>query len=206
VPRPNVVAVANEQVSIVTVCQMLRMDLPDELGSRRSQKVECPFGETYHSDGGVSPAMRIYPETNSAYCFSCSAYYTPVSLAAKAMDTTRQAAALRLLDRVGVKPRDLAADWESAKEYQPQPDKALMADALKTYCRRTSADWSQRQFEPDIARALNRCFALLELVKSGDDVGLWLASCKEFMHRALHVGPLSTSQKYDVLWGTMNDD
>lgn len=204
--RPNVVAVANEQVSIVTVCRMLRMDLPDELGSGRSRKVECPFGETYHSDGGVSPAMRIYPETNSAYCFSCSAYYTPVSLAAKAMDTTRQVAALRLLDRIGVKPRDLAAAWESARQYHPQPDKALMADALKTYCRRTCADWSQRQFEPGIARALNRCFALLELVKSGDDVGLWLASCKEFMRRAIHARLLSVSPKNDVLWRTTNDD
>lgn len=200
------VAVANEQVSIVTVCQMLGVDLPDDVGLGRSRKVQCPFGDVYHSDGGISPAMRIYPETNSAYCFSCSYYFTPVALAAKAMGVDAATAAGRLLDRIGFRPLDLAATWKNVSQYEPAPDKALLADALKTYCRRIDPQWSQRQFEPAVARGLTRCLSLLDLVVSADDVTLWLCRCKEVMRRILHTETLSLSEKYAVLWETLTDE
>lgn len=203
--RQSVVAVANEHVSIVTVCQMFGVELPDDVGTGRSRKVHCPFEEMYHSDHGASPAMRIYPDSNSAYCFSCSAYYTPVNLAAKAMDCTYQEAASRLLDRIGYKPLDLAAAWKHAKEYEPEPDKALMADALKTYCRRVALCWEQRQFEPQVAATLTRCLSILDLVKTQDDVSLWLTRCKVAMRQALHTDDPSLSEKYQVLWESMND-
>lgn len=190
--RPNVVAVANEKVPIVTVCRLFGVELPDEIGGR-SGKVRCPFGEIYHSDGGISPAMRIYPDTNSAYCFSCAAHYTPVSLAARAMDCDQRSAALRLLDRIGYRPMNLAEQWQQASRYQPTPDRALLADALKTYCRRIDVRWPARQFEPPVAAVLTRCLNLLDLVKSGDDVTLWLQGCKQAMRQALHSEELSSS-------------
>jgi hypothetical protein len=206
VKRPNVVEVANEKVAIVVVCRMLGVQLPDDLVAGRSQKVHCPFGEIYHSDGGLSPAMRIYPDTNSAYCFSCAAYYTPVSLAAKAMDTTYHTAAIRLLDHIGHRPMDLAQQWQQVAQFEPEPDRALLADALKTYCRRIEPQWSQRQFEEGVARVLTRCLGLLDLVKSAGDVTLWLDRCKEAMRRAMHREELSLSQKYDVLWRDNDQD
>jgi hypothetical protein len=206
VKSPSVITVANEEVSIVTVCQMLGVELPDDVGSGRSRKVHCPFEELYHSDGGVSPAMRIYPETNSAYCFSCSYYFTPVGLAARAMGVHPTTAAQRLLERIGHRPMDLAAAWKSVSTHQPQLDKPLLADALKTYCRRIDPAWSRRQFEPVVAAALTRCLSLLDLVVSADDVTLWLCRCKEVMWSVLDVETLSLSQKYAALWENMNDD
>lgn len=197
---PSVVEVADEKVSIVVVCRMLGVVLPDHYVDGRAQKVQCPFGEIYHSDGGVSPAMRIYPDTNSAYCFSCAAYYTPVSLAAKAMDTTRQVAAIRLLDHIGYRPLDLAQQWRAVKDFEPEPDRALLADALKTYCRRIEPQWATRQFEAPVARVLTRCLSLLDLVKSADDVTLWLDRCKVAMRNTMHREELSLVQKYEVLW------
>lgn len=205
--RLDVVAVANEKVPIVTVAQMLGVQLPEDVGAGRSRKVPCPFGDLYHSDGGVSAAMRVYPETNSAYCFSCSAYYTPVSLAAKAMDLDRRTAAVRLLDRIGYKPLDVAVAWQrAAAPAEPEPNRALLAHALKTYCGRIDPYWSHRQLEPSVARVLSRCLGLLDLVKSADDVRLWLDRCKEAMRRVLHVEKLSPSEKYDVLWNTLQGD
>lgn len=204
--RPSVVTVANEQVSIVTVCQMLGTELPDDVGAGRSRKVHCPFEQVYHSDGGVAAAMRIYPESNSAYCFSCSYYYTPVNLAARAMGVDQRTAAARLLDRVGYRPLDLAAAFRAVSSYEPQPDKALVADALKTYCRRIEPHWSRRQFEPVVAAALTRCLSLLDLVISADDVALWLARCKDAMRRVLHAEQLSLSQKCAVLSEDRNSD
>lgn len=203
---PSAVDLANEKVSIVVVCRMLGVQLPDHYAAGRAQKVRCPFGEIYHSDGGVSPAMRIYPDTNSAYCFSCAAYYTPVSLAARAMDTSRQVAAVRLLDHIGHRPLDLAQQWQHVKEYEPEPDRALLADALKTYCRRIEPDWATRQFEGPVARVLTQCLSLLDLVKSADDVTMWLDRCKVAMRRVMHREELSLAQKYDVLWRDRNQD
>ncbi len=199
--KTSVITVANEQVSIVSVCQMFGLDLPDDIGTARSRKVACPFGELYHSDHGVSPAMRIYPDTNSAFCFSCSTYYTPVSLAAQAMGCTRTTAATRLLDRVGYRPLDLATAWRQARDYSPEPDRALLADSLKTYCRRICPDWAHRQFDPQIAATLTRCLSLIDLVKTAEDAALWLRKCKFAMSQALGeegAGP-SYSEKDGVL-------
>lgn len=183
--RPDVVAVANEKVSIVAVCQMLGVDLPDDADSARSRKVHCPFGDLYHSDAGASPAMRVYPDTNSAYCFSCATYYTPVDLAVRALDTDRRTAATHLLDRIGYRPMDLAAVFANALSYEPTPDKALLADALKTYCRRIDPQWSSRQFDSRVASALTRCLTLLDMVHTPEDVTMWLCCCKEVMRRIL---------------------
>lgn len=198
--NPSPITVANEQVSIVLVCQMLGVDLPDDVGAGRSRKVHCPFGEFAHSDGGVSPAMRIYPDSNSAYCFSCAAYFNPVGLAAQGLDVDRHTAAVRLLDRIGYRPLDPAAAWHQALECEVQPDKALMADALKTYCRRIDKDWTSRQFEPAISAPLARCLSLLDLVHSEQDVTMWLSCCKAAMRRALHIVESSATDKYGLLW------
>lgn len=202
--RTNLVELANEKVSILTVCRMLGVDLCDDVAAGgRSRKVSCPFGEIYHSDGGISPAMRIYPDSNSAYCFSCAAYWTPVSLSAKALDLDWSSAAIRLLDHIGYRPMELAQQFQQAAQYVPPPDLALLADALKTYCRRIDPQWQKRQFEPRVAGQLTRCLSLLDLVKSPEDVTLWLDRCKVAMRRVLHTERPSLSEKYDVLLQTM---
>lgn len=193
-------AEANELVSIASVLQMLGVQVPEDLGARSSHKVHCPFGEVYHSDHGASPAMRLYPDSNSAYCFSCTAYYTPVSLAAKGLDIDLKTAAIQLLDRIGHKPLDLAAHWQAVKDFVPEPDKALMADALKTFCRRIDARWAARQFEPKIAQTLTRCLGILDMVRTAEDVTTWLEGCKLAMRTVLHIAEPSVREKYEVLW------
>lgn len=184
--RPSVITVADEQVSIVAVCQMFGVDVPDDIADGRSRKLPCPFGELYHSDHGRDPAMRIYADTNSAYCFSCQTYWTPVTLAAKAMDTDRRTAAARLLDRIGYRPLDLAQVWAQAVSFEPELDRAALADALKAYCRRIDPAWTTHQFDPAVSSALVRCLSILDLVRSPDDVDMWLTRCKAAMMQAIH--------------------
>lgn len=192
--RPSVITVANERVSIVTVCQMIGLDISDDVIDGRSRKLPCPFGEIYHSDHGRDPAMRIYADSNSAYCFSCQAYWTPVTLAARAMDVSNKMAATRLLDRIGYKPVDLAQAWKQVTHFEPEVDKAALAEALKTYCRRIEPQWARRQFESDIARHLTRCLSILPLVKSQTDVEVWLTRCKEVMQQVIHSGRPTSRQ------------
>ena len=88
----SVIDLANERITIIEACNMLGMDVHDF--SIASLKVWCPFGHLYHSDGGTTKAMRIYPATNSAWCFACNLYFTPVKLIAMDRGIPDQQAAL----------------------------------------------------------------------------------------------------------------
>jgi hypothetical protein len=180
------IGVANEKVSIVLACNLIGMDIPEDVGSRRSVKVHCPFGEIYHVDQGYEAAFRIYPDSNSAFCFAGCGYFTPVSLCAHAWGTPSATVAVELLERVGVKPVSLADAWAQVASHEPAPDAVLLAQALKTFCRRTCLNWEQIQFEPAVAATLTRCLALLDLVGTEADAGTWLAACKRVMSIAVN--------------------
>lgn len=179
----GLVAIANEQVPIATVCRLLGVEVPDD--GLRAPKLHCPFEHFFHSDGGMEAAMRIFADDNTAYCFSCTVKYTPVSLYAQGMDVVHREAAVRLLEYIGYTPPDLATAWQLAVTFEPMPQRSQLAEALKTFCRRVDPGWRTRQFDPVIAAALRRCFALLDLVHSGADAQLWLERCKIVMSHAL---------------------
>lgn len=181
--RGSVVAEANEQVLITTACRLIGMDVPDDMG--RSLKVHCPFGAIYHSDHGVEPTMRIYLDGNNAHCFSRCGHFDPVSLVAMAWGITRRAAGLELLGRVGRRPLSPAEAWAQATEAGAQPDRAMLGEALKTFCARTCPGWEDAQFHPVVAARLTRCLSLLELVCHPGDAQLWLGGCKKAMTAAL---------------------
>ena len=60
-------------------------------------------------------------------------------------------------------------------------------------------DMLRTAFGPSIAAALTRCLSLLDLVKTPDDVTLWLNRCKAVMRRVMHVEKASLRERYDVL-------
>lgn len=182
--RLSVVSVANEKVPITTACRLCGVPTPD-LSLGRSTKLRCPFGEVYHSDGGVEAAMRVYPDTNHAYCFRCQAAYRPVQMYALANGLSYRDAAVDLLDHIGYKPATLADLWANAVRREIPPDTTLLAEALKTYCRRVCPDWDDRQYTGDTAAALTRCLSLLERVSSDQEAHDWLNGCKAFMDRVL---------------------
>lgn len=188
--KPAVVKLADEQVDILVACRIVGMDLPDTI--ERSAKVHCPFGEIYHSDHGVDPAMRIYPQSNSAWCFSCSHYYTPTLLVARAWDVTLRAAATALLQRTGYRPPSPQDVWDQVVA-EPAVDRTALAEALKTFCRRAVPHWDAVQFEPDVSEQLDRCLRLLDLVHDEADGRKWLSACKMSMLNSLASHPFEAS-------------
>jgi hypothetical protein len=191
--RTSAVTMANEHVPIVTACQLVGMDLPDDFAYGRSMKLHCPFGELDHSDGGIEPAFRIYPETNSAYCFACRTAYTPVWLVAQAWDARPVDVAAELLDRIGFSPPSMAQAWARASRWEVPPDTSLLAEALKAYCRRVDPTWTTVQFTSAVAARLNRCLDLLDLVRTDADARQWLTGCKTAMAAVLTL-PESSGQ------------
>lgn len=183
--RVSVVTIANEQVPITTACRLVGIDLSDDIAYGRSLKVHCPFGELYHSDGGVEPAFRVYPDSNSAYCFACKAYFSPVWLVAQHWGQPSREVAEELLAHIGYRPATAAQAWAQACARDTPPDRTLLAEALKTFCARIAPGWSVGQFDPDTAAVLGRCLALLDHVHTDGDTARWLDGCKHAMHRHL---------------------
>lgn len=173
---------ANEKVSITDVLGWAGVYVPETFG--RSVKVECPWGHLFHSDGGIDRSMRVYSESNSAFCFSCSVFYTPVRLHARANDIDEKTAAGDLLDHIGYRPPEPLDVWaEVTTVVTPKPDRTLLAEALKYFCARTIPQWHFRQLEQPWAGVLSRCLHLLDQVGTEQDAEHWLTTCKTVMGR-----------------------
>lgn len=179
---------ANKRVSIFMVCALVGVEV-SEGREGSSIKTYCPFGRFYHSDGGKEPAFRVYGETNSAYCFSCKKYYSPVSLYSSATDLSSRNAAEFLLEKIGYKKPTPEELWSSAQPVEPEPDKSLLNKALRTYCERVCVgegrDWHKDQFEPTISIILEKCLNLLDSVATSEDADFWMSGSKEIMSRVL---------------------
>ena len=175
---------ANSRVSIFLVCGWIGVDVEaKDWGS--SIKTYCPFGDFFHSDRGKEPAFRVYADTNSAYCFSCKKYFSPVSLYAAARDMTNKEAAETLLEKVGYKPPSAKGLWEEVRPKEAEPDTSMLNKALRTYCQRICPTWNKKQFEPGVAEILGKCLELLDVVKTMQDSDKWLKVSKEVMRRTL---------------------
>lgn len=177
------IAIANEQVSIIKACNMIGMDIPDF--SLASLKVYCPFGHLYHADEGRSRAMRIYPATNSAFCFASCGYLSPVKLIAIDKDSTEQEAAEWLLEQIGWVPPDYVSQWEALEGKPEEIDTVALTGALKTACVAMTPQWEELQFEEDVAVRLSQCLGLVRKVKTKEDADKWMSVSKQVMAREL---------------------
>lgn len=182
--RKSVIATANEAVSIFLVCDWIGMYVP-EAAAGSSVKVRCPFGEFYHPDQGAEAAFRVYRDSNTAWCFACGQFFTPVSLAAAEWGRDADEVAAELLDRIGHRPVEPALAWQAAVSYVPEIDKDSLGQALKLYAERIDPGWMDHQFDQQVQGALGKCLALLNAVRSGSDAVKWLSVCKQVMAREL---------------------
>lgn len=179
----SIVAIANERMSIIEACNKLGMDVFEF--SVASMKFYCPFGSLYHADEGRTKAMRIYPATNSAWCFACNLYFTPTRLLAMDRGITEQEAAESILDDTRYVAPDYESKWNALIAPVAAVDTDDLAEALKVACRRIAPDWEERQFEEAVATKLRQCLSLLRKVKTDEDATKWLSTTKQVMQRAL---------------------
>lgn len=177
------IKLANEQMSIATACRFIGMSMGDF--DVYSVKTYCPFGELMHEDGGRSKAFRVYPGTNSAWCFACQAYYTPVKLVAMDRDVSEIEAAEVILEETGFVAPDFASRWDAAITPTHATDLDGLANALKTACARMVPDWEARQFDEDVAAKLHQCLAISAKVTTDEEAREWLRVTKIAMKSVL---------------------
>ena len=179
----NIIALANERMSIIDACNELGMDVFDF--SVASLKVHCPFEQISHPDGGQSKAMRIYPGTNSAWCFACQQYFTPVILISMDRDLSPEDAAQYILDKTNYVKPDYISQWEALTEVKIEIDTDALAETLKVACRRMAPNWEERQFEDAVSDKLRRCLGMLPKLKTKEDASKWLDVSKMAMRQTL---------------------
>ena len=176
---PNLIETANDRVSIISAFSMIGMDLADF--SISSLKIYCPFGELYHFDEGRTKAMRVYPGTNSAWCFAGCGYFSPVKLIATDRGIPELQAAEILLESTHYVAPDFASQWDALVNTPPPVNTSDLTEALKTACARMAPNWEDLQFEPRIGRKLNQCLGLLRKVKTDEQATKWLSVSKQAM-------------------------
>ena len=180
------IKLANELMSITEACRFIDMAMGDfEIAS---VKTYCPFGELMHEDGGRGKAFRVYPGTNSAYCFACVKAYRPVSLIATDRDIPEFEAAEIILEEKGYVAPDFQSRWDAVTSPDAsKADEDGMANALKLACSRMVPNWEERQFEPEVATMLRKCLSIAWKVQTEDDARDWLTKTKILMSRVLGV-------------------
>lgn len=177
------VNIANESMTIIEACQFIGMAIGEF--AIQSIKTYCPFGEMLHEDGGRSKAFRVYPGSNSAYCFACGAYYTPVKLIAVDRDIPEPTAAELILEEKGYVAPDYLSRWDALATPKETVDADGLANALKLACARMCPDWDDRQFDEDISDILRKCLAPIVKVTTEEEARTWLDTTKAVMKRAL---------------------
>lgn len=175
--------IANERMDIIATCRFIGMHLGDF--AVQSIKTYCPFGEMLHADGGRSKSFRVYPATNSAYCFACAMVFTPVRLVATERDIPEATAAEILLEEVGYVAPDYLSRWDAAWNPEVTVDTDGLANALKLACARMSQNWEEVQFDDSVSSVLQKCLAPLSKVTTEDEARAWLGTTKKVMKQVL---------------------
>lgn len=173
----SIIEEANNKVSIIDACALLGLEVSSVPDGRSSVKYNCPFGDVFHSDGGIEKSFRIYPDDNTAHCFAEKITFRPVDLAAQKWDVSTYEAARRLLANSGGTPKQ----WgDLIKPRAVDIDKNSLRKALELYARRIAPEIEQN---PQAVNILTKLYGLLPKVKSAEDAEVWLTTGKEAVRR-----------------------
>jgi CHC2 zinc finger len=177
--KSSLVVVVNENITIERACRMAGVSVPDMGPDIRSLKLHCPFEDT-HEDS--EPAFRVYPGTNSAYCFGCQRGWSPVRLCAEVWEVTREEAAARMAQQAGITQPGWRDRFHTLATAAPEVGLHELGEALKTFCAGlVPGEWDRLQFHPAVADGLAYCLGLLPLVQTEAEGKTWLRGCKHAM-------------------------
>jgi hypothetical protein len=164
-------------------------------------KNPCPF-DFEHSDGGQDKALRVYPDTNSAYCFALHGVLDPVKLFSLKGDNRPLYAAQLLMRAYGIDTRpkgwrerynDIALQRETSVRQIPP---GSVVEALQAALRQDQG-YVAHQFHPDVLRAVEgQLDAIDKLVSQTTDIKEiqeWLTQAKATILTSCPKSPPSTA-------------
>jgi len=171
---------ANERVSIYDAHALIGDPIPD-YGMSASAKLHCPFEDVFHVDSGKS--YRVYPMTNSSYCFACAQRFSPVLLVQMYFELEPEDAARKLLDTIGWIEPTIENRWDTIVNPIVEIDHDALKSTLEVYCQRLDPKWVGRSGE---ARTrFEKLTDMLKKVSTEHDAQLWLTAAKKYMKQVL---------------------
>lgn len=175
---------ANELMGIVEALNIIGSDVADF--ALASMKIYCPFGEIFHADGGRTRAMRVYPATETAWCFAGCGYFTPVKMIAEGKDLSEELSAEWILEYKNFTSPDYMERWNTLMEAPTDTvDVESLAEALKVACSRIHPNWENVQLDRPVAHKFQQCVSLLPKVKTPVEADRWLNVAKAAMKQVL---------------------
>jgi hypothetical protein len=179
----SLVDLANSYVPVTKVLSWFNIFVPD-IQPGRSWKAVCPFGEIYHLGRSIDKTMRVYSDTNSAYCFDGCGYLSPVAMYSKLKGLSLLEAAEELLDRQGFQARSQEDIWLELSLKPREVDHLSLGSALQEYCTNIfGPSWNMRQLDKAYSEVLDRCLKLLDLVTTEQEAKEWLEATKSIMRK-----------------------
>lgn len=177
--KAQTIEYANEHVSIAWTLRQSGVYVPDEYVPGISVRASCPF-EFLHVDQGLSKALKVYYDTNTAMCFAESLYLTPVRLWRLSNDLPSDFAAATSLLRASDTKIGYATDAERQKNIYP-----FLEEALSIYCRSLWGDeWSTIPLSnPQAHGVYVQCLGLARSVTTDEASVNWLDKSKQIMSR-----------------------
>lgn len=172
-----------EKVSIVTI-------LGDFFGIEAAHgeegfKTQCPIGYE-HSDGGSANALRVYPSSNSSWCFSHSQRFGPIELAELYFNLPRVQAARSLLQHYGISLHPPTTDqrWATLQESRVhRPDTGVLRELFLKKAR-SLPGYDTHQYDPEVTAVVSKILRSAEDMgfdPTEEDVEKWLQTSEKIM-------------------------
>lgn len=181
----STIELANEHVGITSVLERMGISTP-ETSSGVSWKSHCPFESYYHIDGGRAKSLRVYFDSNTAFCFAGCGYLTPVKLFSLKTGLAQLDAAEILLSQNGYELPSFEDELEGLLKIKPGVSKAALREALQTFCARLAGDsWRSVQFDDYVLVGLSNCLTILDKIDDELKARNWLELSKKYMSEIL---------------------
>jgi hypothetical protein len=180
-PNESVVDIANRIVPLRIVLGMTNIYV-SEFTYGKSIKTRCPFADIYHLTEDAGKSMRVYSDTNTAFCYMGCGVLTPVSVYAKLNGVPYKAAAKFLLEKVGHKLKTFDEKWADAVNGVEPLNLQGYRDALNEICTSYSkGEWSSLKYSPSVSSSFSKLLEILDKASSYEDADRWLATARQLM-------------------------
>ena len=157
----------NQIVPIEKALGLINIDVPENADS---WKTFCPTGYE-HRDGGTSKTLRVYLDTNSAWCFSCKKSFRPIDIAEIFFKNKPATAGDKLAKHLNLTMQEPTLDerWGRLDASTVKIlDLGILTNSLIEYLR-TLPRYIELQFDDEVISKVTELIDLLEEIPEGSE-------------------------------------
>jgi hypothetical protein len=180
-PNESIIDIANKIVPLRIVLGMTNIYV-SEFTYGKSIKARCPYADIYHLTEDAGKSMRVYSDTNTAFCYMGCGVLKPVSVYAKLNGVSYKDSAKFLLEKVGHKLKTFDEKWADAVSDTGPLKLEGYREALDEIClQHSQGQWGYLKYMSSISSSFSQLLSILDKAQSYDDADKWLDIAKQHM-------------------------